>query len=226
MRKYLFIFLLGLANLQFISLKNDGRIVPAAVYCPFKISAYSIKDNSHNPVVKKAVADFINSLKRLNALQQPGFEYAINLHVRYEKIEDEAKPGARVEPNYNSQNFEITLNADYENATSLALYATLIHEYMHCILMSLYQYALNNDHFAIDYIDKLSLNFYHNKDNNANSFLILMNQNNPGQHELMALKFLPAMSEMLFQLIAGTNNIKSQEKFIRRYCTDLVWAGL
>lgn len=118
--------------------------------------------------------------------------------------------------------YRMELNRHNSKAIDNALAATLIHEFMHCVLLDLNNRARKGDEDAVATI----LNFGLPKNDSANffnnDFFIRMNKGEDGQHELMQILLYDRMVSLLkeFENIHANS---SKELFKAEH---LIWSGL
>jgi len=95
--------------------------------------------------------------------------------------------------------YHVTLNRFNRQASDRALAATLIHEIMHCVLLSIYQAAIQKDNRA-----RMIITGFDEKLNNVvqapnHNFFYLMNSGEDAQHEVMYHILYPEMVSLLIK---------------------------
>ena len=103
---------------------------------------------------------------------------------------------ASVEGTFSTSTYHVSINEFNRFARDKALAATLIHEVMHCVLLSIYRRALHLDKTALESIKGFGLD---KRDSSGfgNDFFLLMNDGEEGSHELMHRLFFTQMVLLL-----------------------------
>ena len=103
---------------------------------------------------------------------------------------------ALVEGTSSPSTYHVKINEFNRLAQDKALAATLIHEAMHCVLLSVYRRAIHLDQNALESIKGFGLK---NLDSTrfGNEFFFLMNDGEKGSHELMYRLFYTQMVSIL-----------------------------
>lgn len=117
--------------------------------------------------------------------------------------------------------FHVDLNSANWQATDLALATTLIHETMHCILLSIADRARMKEPEALSTVQNFEQYITGKSDFDYN-FFGLMNRGEPGQHELMCLLLYPEMKRLLERFATLHNIIVSEQENVEL----LIWSGL
>ena len=118
--------------------------------------------------------------------------------------------------------YYMKLNRFNKQATDKALAVTLIHEFMHCVLLDIDKRARSGDKNTLALIEGFNKRIKTPYPPVANSFFDLMNRGEEGQHELMYQLFLTDMVCLLerFALIHKTAFFQHEEAEL------LIWSGL
>jgi len=132
------------------------------------------------------------------------------------------KISASVEFPVNDTIYHVKLNRFNEQATDMALAATLIHEIMHCVLFEIYKGAQRSEEKAITGILGMGLKNHDTTNVFDNDFFHIMNRGNDGQHELMARLFYPQMVLLLKQFAVMHKRFFPNKKTAE----FLMWTGL
>jgi hypothetical protein len=132
------------------------------------------------------------------------------------------KISACVQYNPKDTMYRVKLNSFNQQATDMALAATLIHETMHCILLDIHKRARQKEPKAIASI----LNFGLEKNDSTNffdnDFFHLMNSGHDGHHELIYRFFYPQMV-LVLERFAG---IHKKTFLAERTAGLMMWSGL
>ena len=130
---------------------------------------------------------------------------------------------AAVQHRRNDTIYHLKLNRFNQQATDMALAATLIHEIMHCVLMDIYRRAIHRDQKAIDNVTGFGPGKKDSTYNLENDFFYLMNSGNDGQHELISRFFYPQMVSLLkrFAIIHKRTFLLNRKK-----AGLMMWTGL
>ena len=132
------------------------------------------------------------------------------------------KISASVQYNLHDTMYRVKLNSFNQQATDMALAATLIHEIMHCILLDIHKRAGQKEPKAIASI--LSFGLEKNDSTNFfdNDFFHLMNSGPDGHHELMYRFFYPQMV-LVLERFAG---IRKKALLNKKTAGFMMWSGL
>jgi hypothetical protein len=129
---------------------------------------------------------------------------------------------AAVQFPHNDTMYHVKLNRFNQQATDMALAATLIHEIMHCVLTDIYKRAHDQEQKAIDNVLSFGLERNDSTNINDNDFFRIMNSGNEGQHELMFRLFYPQMVLLLERFA-----VIHKESFPNKKAAALMmWSGL
>jgi hypothetical protein len=118
--------------------------------------------------------------------------------------------------------YRLSLNSYNQQATDLALAATLIHEIMHCVLMNMYERALLREQRAIGNVRRFGPGENDPAHDLESDFFYLMNSGNDGQHELIARFFYSQMVSLLERFAEIHKRIFLNKKTASR----MMWTGL
>ena len=110
--------------------------------------------------------------------------------------------------------YQMKLNRFNRKATDKALAATLIHEFMHCILLEIYKTAIKGEEKT--FTDMIGPGL------SRNDFFFLMNSGEDGQHELMYRLFYTRMVLLLEHFA----RIHKEAFSDHRNAEFLMWSGL
>ena len=140
----------------------------------------------------------------------------------YDTVCTDYKTSAYVQYNLHDTMYRVKLNSFNQQATDMALAATLIHETMHCILLDINKRARQNDPGAFASI----LNFRLEKNDSTNffdnDFFLLINSGHDGHHELMHRFFYPQMVLVLERFA----EIRKKTLRDRKIAGFMMWSGL
>ena len=117
--------------------------------------------------------------------------------------------------------YYLKLNRFNKQASDRALAVTLIHEFMHCVLLDIDKRARSGDGNALALIDGFNKKIKTPYPSVANDFFDLMNKGEEGQHELMYQLFLTDMV-CLMEQFAEVHKIA----FHHEEAEQLIWSGL
>lgn len=132
------------------------------------------------------------------------------------------KISACVEYNLQDTMYRVKLNSFNQQATNMALAATLIHETMHCILLDIYKRARQSDPKAIASILSFGLEKNDSTKLYDNDFFLLMNSGQDGHHELMYRFFYPQMVLVLERFA----EIRKKTLRNKKNAGLMMWSGL
>jgi hypothetical protein len=118
--------------------------------------------------------------------------------------------------------FYLELNRLNSLASDRALAVTLIHEIMHCILTDIDQRARSGDNEALSLVRGFDVRIEDPLGKMKYPFFDLMNQNAPGQHELMYQLFFTDMVQLLECFTRVHRDANSQYERSKL----LMWSGL
>jgi hypothetical protein len=118
--------------------------------------------------------------------------------------------------------YEMKLNRFNRRASDRALAVTLIHEFVHCILMDLDKRGRHGDEKALSIIERFNQKIKYTPGSCGSDFFGLMNCGGPGQHELMYQLFYQDMVLLLEQFA----QIHKPAFQFREDAQDLMWSGL
>ena len=118
--------------------------------------------------------------------------------------------------------YHLTLNRFNKLATDKALAVTLIHEFIHCVLLDIDRRARSGNKSALALVNNFNEKIKSPYPVVANKFFDLMNRDDIGQHELMYQLFLPGMVCLLEQF-AEIHRILF---FQHEEAEQLIWSGL
>jgi hypothetical protein len=185
----------------------------------------SIKDSTNNPCVAQTLATLNQISSKLPALLRNVFDttiagqFNVTLKMYYVNLDE----GASTAFNVSNLNYLTRINSRFQQATNLAVAATIIHEIFHCQLLAWYRQAtvLNDtakrNELARDYgylFSKESVDY----DNNLAA--IVYNAMGASQHQDIAIRYRNTIGEALYQY-AQAKGINVNLEF----CKDLAWTG-
>jgi len=180
-----------------------------------------IINNSSLKHLPHVIADLSTVLERTeflaDLLSKNGLTIYLN-DVHYKSF----KVSAFVMTHGEDATYHVTLNRFNRQASDRALAATLIHEIMHCILLNIYQAAIQRDNRA-----QMIVNSFDEKLNNGvlssnHKFFYLMNSGEDGQHEVMYHLLYPEMVSLLIKFA----KIHKAQFIDYREPELLMWSGL
>lgn len=130
---------------------------------------------------------------------------------------------AAVQHQRNDTIYHLKLNRFNQQATDMALAATLIHEIMHCVLMDIFERAVQGEQKAIEKVRAFGPGKRDSTYNLENDFFYLMNKGNAGNHELMSRFFYPQMVSLLERFAI----IHKDAFYLNKKITGpMMWTGL
>jgi hypothetical protein len=185
-------------------------------------SRLRISNNSSLKRLPSILRDLTIAFGRSSFVQQgligeSGF--TINLYDGSSKTTDTS-----ASVNYNTRDtlFYLRLNRPNRQATDQAIAATLIHEFMHCLLIDIDKRGRSGDKIAWSIIERFNKRIENRFEIVGNNFFDLMNLNESGQHELMYQLFFCQMVTLL-------EDFSKPHK--STFCDDeravsLMWSGL
>jgi hypothetical protein len=129
---------------------------------------------------------------------------------------------AAVQYHVNDTIYHLKLNRYNKQSTDKALAATLIHEFMHCVLLDIFNNARHGDEKALATIASFGANGNDTSQAFKNHFFDLINSGNDGQHELIYQIFYSRMVTIL----EGFAILHNEAFHNRKDAEDLMWSGL
>ena len=187
-----------------------------------------IKDSTNDPCDSKVIS-VLKSLatNTLPDLFRNVFDTLGDVNITFKSADLGSKEGGHTDQNYTTNNYAITINSYWQNASTLSKAATILHEMVHAQLMNWYRQAVNeNDYSKKQYLVSNYYLFFDSADI-ANypdqAFIKLMNDNQLGQHQIMTFgNFRDALSNTLLQF---ANSIDPNTTVTKLYTDDLAWTG-
>ena len=187
-----------------------------------------IKDSTNDPCDSKVIS-VLKSLatNTLPDLFRNVFDTLGDVNITIKSAELGDNTGGFTVPNYTSNNFAITVNSHWTNASTLSKAATILHEMVHAQLMNWYREAVTeNDFSKKQYLVSNYYLFFDSADIARypdQGFISLMNENQVGQHEIMTFgNFRDALSNTLLQF---AKSIDPNTTVTKLYTDDLAWTG-
>ncbi|MGZ3952895.1 MAG: hypothetical protein ACXVBZ_15950 [Flavisolibacter sp.] len=118
--------------------------------------------------------------------------------------------------------YYLKLNRLNKQASDRSLAVTLIHEFMHCILIDIDKRARSGNQNALSLIEGFNQKIKNPNMSMSNNFFDLMNRGDDGEHELMYQLFYPEMVCLLerFGQIHKTAHLQHEDAEL------LIWSGL
>jgi hypothetical protein len=182
-----------------------------------------VKDSTNNPCVSDALSTLSSINEKLPKLIRSFFSSDANFSMTLTMEDLGKKSGGETKPNVSTNDFKVSINKYFNQATDLALATTIIHEAFHCQLMSWFREAVKNNNLALQ--QELATQYGYlftseilSSDSNLSH---IVNGMNKTQHQDIVNRYKDMIASALleFAKARGIENIDIE------YCKDLAWSG-
>ncbi|KAF0210287.1 MAG: hypothetical protein FD178_3672 [Ignavibacteria bacterium] len=181
----------------------------------------NVKDSSNIPCVGailNAMANLNNSVAnalRCNTGGDPGFSSTIK------SANLGAGVGGQTSASLNpGNNYPITINTYYSDASTLSRAATILHELAHAQLLALFNNAVRGGDTASQRFVLENFGYVFNNDQPITSNFAFQINNNQG-HDAIAAQYIGPLAGVLYEYATSQGlSVTAQ------YCQDLMWSGL
>lgn len=190
---------------------------------------HGLKDSSNNPCIASAINTLTSINNKLPKLVRDFFDLNAANFTMIIKSEtksiwpgyNQAPEGARTVWNITNDTFNVHVNNYYENITDLGLAATLIHEALHCQLLSWYRKAnIENNVVMQEYLATTYGYLFPDPFKGDSSLSAIVTGLIPTQHQDMINRYKSLVEAALTQFaIAKGLNVSAA------YIKDIAWVG-
>lgn len=182
----------------------------------------NLKDSTNNPCVGDALSGLGAISDKLPKMVRDFFYSGAGFSMTLKMADLGPNKGAGTQANVFTPAFLVNINSHFEDATDLALAATIIHEAFHCQLMSWFREAVRNNDQAKK--EELAAGYGYTFSNDIismdSSLAVIVNGGNPTQHQDMINRYQGVIAAALLQFAQSRGM-----GIDLAYCTDLAWTG-